>query len=138
MSDVSIVRHGWLKATVAIGLILMVGQTLAEGATARAAKDASERSRAVTAAARHLQGQGFTDPMLAAENVDNTQLTVEVDNKGWARMNKNQKLEFLERMNGAVLGANGGVAVDIRVSMNGIKVADSTFSAGQQIIRLLE
>ena len=116
----------------------MVGQTLAEGATARAAKDASERSRAVTAAARHLQGQGFTDPMLAAENVDNNQLTVEVDNKGWARMNKNQKLEFLERMNGAVLGANGGVAIDIRVSMNGIKVADSTFSAGQQVIRLLE
>src|SRR6476660_8715965 len=80
MSDVSIVRHGWLKAIVAIGLMLMVGQTLAEGATARAAKDASERSRAVTAAARHLQGQGFTDPMLAAENVDNSQLTVEVDN----------------------------------------------------------
>ncbi len=106
-------------------------------ATARAAKDASERSRAVTAA-RHLQGQGFTDPMLAAENVDNNQLTVEVDNKGWARMNKNQKVEFLERMNGAVLGANGGMAIDIRVSMNGIKVADSTFSAGQQVIRLLE
>ena len=138
MSDVSIVRQGWLKATVMIGLILIVGQTLAEGAAARAAKDASERGRAVTAAARHLQGQGFTDPMLAAENVDNNELTVELDGKGWARMNKNQKLEFLDKVNGAVLSANGGVAIDIHISMNGIKVADSTFSAGQQVIRLLE
>lgn len=138
MSDVSIVRQGWLKATLAIGLILMAGQTVAEGAAARAAKDPSERGRAVTAAARHLQGPGFTDPMLATENVDNSQLTVEVDNKGWARMNKNQKLEFLDRVNGAVLSASGGVAIDIHVSMNGIKVADSTFSAGQQVIRLLE
>ncbi len=138
MSDVSIVHRGWLKATVIIGLILMVGQTLAEGAAARVAKDASERGRAVIAAARYLQGPGFTDPMLATENVDNNQLTVEVDNKGWARMNKNQKLEFLDKVNGAVLSANGGVAIDIYISMNGIKVADSTFSSGQQVIRLLE
>jgi hypothetical protein len=138
MSDVSIVCRGLWKATVTIGLVLMLGQTLAEGAAARPAKDASERGKAVAAAARYLQGQGFTDPMLAAENVDNSQLNVELDNRGWARMNKNQKMEFLDKVNGAVLSADGGVAIDVRVSMNGNKVADSTFSAGQQVMRLLE
>ncbi len=138
MSDASIVHQGWLKTSIAFGLLLLLGQTLAEGAAARAAKDASDRSRAVAAAARYLQGPGFIDPMLAAETVDNNQLTVEVDNKGWMRMNKNQKLEFLDKVNGAVLSADGGVAIDIHVSMNGSKVADSTFSAGQQVMRLLE
>ena len=138
MSDVSIVRRGLWKTTVTVSLVLMLGQTVAEGAAARAAKDASERNKAVTAAARYLQGQGFTEPMLATESVDNNRLAVEVDNKGWARMNKNQKMEFLEKVNGAVLSASGGVAIDLHVSMNGSKVADSTFSAGQQVIRLLE
>ena len=138
MSDVSIVRQGWWATTLTVSLILMLGQTVAEGVSARAAKDASERNKAVTAAARYLQGQGFTEPMLATESVENSRLAVEVDNKGWARMNKNQKMEFLERVNGAVLAASGGVAVDLHVSMNGSKVADSAFSAGQQVIRLLE
>lgn len=138
MSDVSIVGRGLWKATMTFGLVFMLGQALAEGAAARPAKDASERSKAVAAAARYLQGQGFTDPMLAAENVDNSQLNVELDNRGWARMNKNQKMEFLDKVNGAVLSADGGVAIDVRVSMNGTKVADSTFSAGQQVMRLLE
>jgi hypothetical protein len=91
----------------------------------------------VTTAARYLQGQGFTDPMVGAENVDNRLLTVEVDNKGWTRMNKVQKLEFLDRVNSAALNANGGVAIDITISMSGAKVAASTFAAGQQSMRLL-
>jgi hypothetical protein len=138
MSDVSIVRGGLWTTTLTVSLILMLGQTVADGAAARAAKDASERNKAVMAAARYLQGQGFTEPMLATESVENSRLAVEVDNKGWARMNKNQKMEFLERVNGAVLAASGGVAVDLHVSMNGSKVADSAFSSGQQVIRLLE
>ncbi|HET6678245.1 MAG TPA: hypothetical protein VFH05_08250, partial [Nitrospira sp.] len=64
-------------------------------------------------------------------------LTVEVDNKGWTRMNKAQKLEFLDRVNGAALSANGGIAIEIHVSMSGAKVASSMFSAGQQSLRLL-
>ncbi len=138
MSEVSIARQGLWKTTVAIGLVLIVGHTLAEGAAARAAKDAGERGKAVTAATRYLQGQGFTEPMLETENVENSQVAIEVDNKGWARMNRAQKMEFLEKVNGAVLTASGGVAIDLRVSMNGSKVADSAFSAGQQVIRLLE
>lgn len=138
MSDVVIVRRGSWKTMAAISLVLMLGSTLSEGATARTAKDASERGKAVAAAAHYLQGQGFTDPMLAAENVENNLLAVEVDNRGWARLNKNQRMEFLEKVNGAALSANGGVAIDISVSMSGIKVATSTYSAGQQFIRLLE
>jgi hypothetical protein len=61
-----------------------------------------------------------------------------VDNRGWTRMNKAQRLEFLDRINGATLSANGGIAIDIQISMSGSKVATSTFSAGQQSIRLLE
>ena len=65
-------------------------------------------------------------------------LTVTVDNKGWTRMSKAQKVEFLERVNGSALSANGGIAIDIHVSMSGAKVATSTFAAGQQSFRLLE
>lgn len=138
MSDVSIVRRGLWKTMAAITLVLMLGPTLSEGAAARTAKDAGERGKAVAAAAHYLQGQGFTDPMLAAENVENNLLAVEVDNRGWSRMNKNQRMEFLDKVNGAALSANGGVAIDIHVSMSGLKVATSTFSGGQQFIRLLE
>lgn len=138
MSGTSIARWGLWSTTVAISLVIALGQTFAEGAAARPAKDASETGKAVAAAARYLQGQGFTDPMLATENVDNNLLTVEVDNKGWMRMNKAQKVEFLDKVNGSALSANGGVAIDIHVSMNGSKVATSTFSSGQQSMRLLE
>jgi hypothetical protein len=138
MSDVSIMRRGLWNTLAAITLVLMLGPTLSEGAAARTAKDASERGKAVAAAAHYLQGQGFTDPMLAAENVDNNLLAVEVDNRGWARLNKNQRMEFLDKVNGAALSASGGVAIDIYVSMSGLKVATSTFAGGQQFIRLLE
>jgi hypothetical protein len=109
-----------------------------DGATARPAKDLVEQRKAITAAAQFLQGQGFTDPMLSAETIENRMLTVTVDNKGWTRMNKAQKIEFLDRINGGALHASGGVAIDIHVSMSGTKVATSSFAAGQQSLRLLE
>jgi hypothetical protein len=121
-----------------MGLVIALGYTVSQGATARPAKDVAEQSRAVTASAQYLQGNGFTDPMVSAENIDNRLLTVTVDNKGWTRMSKAQKMEFLERVNGSALSANGGIAIDIHVSMSGAKVATSTFVAGQQSFRLLE
>ncbi len=120
------------------GLLLSLLQTGAEGAAARPAKDVGERSKAVAAAARYLQGQGFADPMLSAEVLNESLLAVEVDHRGWARMDRSQKSDFLERMNGSALNANGSIAIDIHVSMNGSKVAASTFSSGQQFMRLLE
>jgi hypothetical protein len=130
-------RRLWMTA-VAMGLVIALGYTVSQGATARPAKDVAEQSRAVTASAQYLQGNGFTDPMVSAENIDNRLLTVTVDNKGWTRMSKAQKVEFLERVNGSALSANGGIAIDIHVSMSGAKVATSTFAAGQQSFRLLE
>ena len=130
-------RRLWTTA-VAMGLVIALGYTVSQGATARPAKDVAEQSRAVTASAQYLQGNGFTDPMVSAENIDNRLLTVTVDNKGWTRMSKAQKVEFLERVNGSALSANGGIAIDIHVSMSGAKVATSTFAAGQQSFRLLE
>ncbi|HLZ36115.1 MAG TPA: hypothetical protein VKP13_19085 [Nitrospira sp.] len=138
MNNVLTVRRELWRTMAAISLALLLGPTPSESATARTAKDAGERGKAVAAAAHYLQGQGFADPMLAAENVENNVLAVEVDNRGWARLNRNQKMEFLDKVNGAALSANGGVAIDIHVSMSGLKVATSTFSAGQQFIRLLE
>jgi hypothetical protein len=118
--------------------VIALGYAAAQGATARPAKDLVEQGKAVTAAAKYLQGYGFTDPMLSAVGTDNRLLTVTVDNKGWTRMNKSQKLDFLDRVNGGALTANGGIAIDIQVSMSGAKVATSAFSAGQQSLRLLE
>lgn len=130
-------RRLWTNV-VAISLVISLGYAVGQSATARPAKDLAEQSRAVAAAAQHLQGHGFTDPMVSAENNDNRLLTVTVDNKGWTRMNKAQKIEFLDRVNGSALSANGGIAIEIQVSMSGAKVASSTFSAGQQSLRLLE
>ena len=130
-------RRLWTAVTGA-SLIMALGYMPAEGATARPAKDISEQAKAVTAAAHYLQGQGFTDPMVSAESGDNRVLTVTVDNKVWTRMNKSQKVDFLDRVNGAALSANGGIAIDIHVSMSGAKVGTSTYSAGQQSLRLLE
>ena len=130
-------RRLWATATV-MSLVIGLGSMPAEATTARPAKDITEQATAVTAAAHYLQGQGFTDPMLSAESIDNRVLTVTVDNKAWTRMNKTQKVEFLDRVNGGVLSANGGIAIDIHVSMSGAKVGSSTFSAGQQSLRLLE
>jgi hypothetical protein len=121
-----------------MSLVMALGNIPAEGATARPAKDITEQAKAVTAAAHYLQGQGFMDPMVSAESGDNRVLTVTVDNKAWTRMNKTQKVEFLERVNGGALSANGGIAIDIQVSMSGAKVGSSTFSAGQQSLRLVE
>ncbi len=89
-------------------------------------------------AARYLQGQGFIDPMLTAENVNDSLLAVEVDHKGWAQLDRNQKTDFLDRVNNAALSANGGVSIDIQVSVNGTKVAASTFSGGQQFLRIVQ
>ena len=130
-------RRLWTTA-VAMGLVIALGYTASQGATARPAKDVAEQSRAVTASAQYLQGNGFTDPMVSAENIDNRLLTVTVDNRGWTRMSKTQKMEFLERVKGSALTANGGIAIDIHVSMSGAKVGTSTFAAGQQSFRLLE
>ena len=138
MSVISMVGRRLWTTTVAMGLVIALGYTVSQGATARPAKDVAEQSRAVTASAQYLQGNGFTDPMVSAENIDNRLLTVTVDNKGWTRMSKAQKVEFLERVNGSALSANGGIAIDIHVSMSGAKVATSTFAAGQQSFRLLE
>ena len=108
---------------------------MAQSATARAARDTGEQSKAVVAAMRFLQGPGFIDPMLSAVNTDTT-LTVQVD-RGWARMNKAQKYDFLERVNSGALTASGGIAMDIQVTVSGAKVAASTFTGGQQTMRLL-
>lgn len=138
MSVISMAGRRLWTTAVATGLVIALGYTVSQGATARPAKDVAEQSRAVTASAQYLQGNGFTDPMVSAENIDNRLLTVTVDNKGWTRMSKAQKVEFLERVNGSALSANGGIAIDIHVSMSGAKVATSTFAAGQQSFRLLE
>lgn len=138
MSVISMAGRRLWTTAVTMGLVIALGYTVSQGATARPAKDVAEQSRAVTASAQYLQGNGFTDPMVSAENIDNRLLTVTVDNKGWTRMSKAQKVEFLERVNGSALSANGGIAIDIHVSMSGAKVATSTFAAGQQSFRLLE
>lgn len=138
MRDASIVRRRLQNTVAAISLMFVLGPTITEGAAARAARDGNERGSAAAAAVHYLQGPGFTDPMLTAEFIDHTYISVEVDNKDWVRMNKNQKMEFLDKVNNAVLHANGGVAVDVHIMMSGLKVAASTFNAGQQIIRLLE
>jgi|SRR5689334_25328151 len=135
MSAIVIRGRGLWNTIVAMSMVIAIGFTAAQGATAKAAKDAGEQGKAVTAAARYLQGPGFIDPMLAAVNTD-TLLTVQVD-RGWTRMNKAQKVDFLERINGAALSASGGIAMDIQVTVSGAKVAASTFAAGQQSMRLL-
>jgi hypothetical protein len=119
-----------------MSVVVALGVTAAHGANARAAKDAAEQTKAVTAATRYLQGPGFLDPMVAAMNVGDRLLTVQVD-RGWARMNKAQKIEFLDKINGEALNASGGIAMDIQVTVSGAKVAASTFTAGQQTMRLL-
>ena len=121
---------------VAVSLMISFTFTSAQSATARAAKDAGEQGKAVTAATRYLQGPGFIDPMVAAVNTDNHLVTVQVD-RGWARMNKAQKYEFIERVNAGALSASAGVAMEILVTVSGAKVAASTFAGGQQTIRLL-
>ena len=138
MSVISMAGRRLWTTALTMGLVIALGYTVSQGATARPAKDVAEQSRAVTASAQYLQGNGFTDPMVSAENIDNRLLTVTVDNKGWTRMSKAQKVEFLERVNGSALSANGGIAIDIHVSMSGAKVATSTFAAGQHSFRLLE
>jgi hypothetical protein len=135
MSAIVIGGRGLRNTVVAVSMVIAIGFTAAQGATAKAAKDAGEQGKAVIAAARYLQGPGFIDPMLAAVNTD-TLLTVQVD-RGWTRMNKAQKVDFLERINGAALSASGGIAMDIQVTVSGAKVAASTFAAGQQSMRLL-
>ena len=96
--------------TTAAAMTLMIAltSTVAQGATAKPAKDLGEQRKAVAAAPQFLQGHGFADPMLSAETVDNRILGVTVDNKGWIRINKAQKIEFLDRINGGALNANGG------------------------------
>ena len=135
MSVISGGRRRLWNTVVGVSVVIALGFTTAEGGAARAAKDAGEQSKALMAAAYYLQGPGFTDPMVAAVNTDNL-LTVQVDG-GWTRMNKAQKIEFLERVNGGALNASGGVAMDIQVTVSGAKVAASTFAAGQQTFRLL-
>jgi len=130
-------RTLWATTTALI-LLIAFGSAAAQAATARPAKDMVEQGKAVTAAAQYLQNHGFTDPMVSAESTDNRLLTVTVDGKVWTRMNKAQKIEFLDRVNGGALSANGGIAIDIHVSMSGAKVATSAFSAGQQSLRLVE
>jgi len=132
------VRQTVTIVTVAMGFLLAFGPAFVEAGAARSAKDAAEQSKALAAAARFLQGPGFVDPMVSAENVDNLLLAVDVDHKGWSRMDRNQRLEFVEQINKGVLGANGGIAIDVHVSMNGTKVAKSNFAGGQQQIRLVE
>lgn len=132
------ISHGLMRSTIVFGLLLTLNHPAAEGAAARAAKDMGDLGKAVAAAARYFQGPGFIDPMLSAENMHDSLLAVEVDHKGWARMDKGQRMDFIDRVNGAALRANGGVSIDIQISMNGTKVATSTFSAGQQVMRLLE
>lgn len=136
MSVISIGRRGPWNIVFAVCVVIALSYaSAAQAATARAAKDAAEQSKAVTAAARYLQGPGFMNPMLAAVSSDN-RLTVQLD-RGWVRMNKAQKVTFLERVNGSALSASGGIAMDIQVTVSGAKVAASAFAAGQQTIRLL-
>ncbi|MDF0642856.1 MAG: hypothetical protein P0111_02395 [Nitrospira sp.] len=128
----------FIGSAITLTLLLAFTNPAAQAAPARAAKDGGERTKAVALAARYLQGPGFADPMLAAETVPDASLSVEVDHKGWARMDREQKMDFLDRINGGALRANGGVSIDIHVSMNGSKVATSMFSSGQQVMRLVD
>ncbi|HMU53749.1 MAG TPA: hypothetical protein PKA61_02020 [Nitrospira sp.] len=128
----------FIGSAITLTLLLTLTITAAHAAPARVAKDGGERSKAVAMAARYLQGPGFADPMLAAETAPDASLSVEVDHKGWARMDREQKMDFLDRINGGVLRASGGVSIDIHVSMNGSKVATSMFSSGQQVMRLVD
>lgn len=129
----------FIGSAITLTLLLTLTNPAAQAAPARAAKDVGERSKALAMAARYLQGPGFADPMLAAEPApDTASLSVEVDHKGWARMDREQKMDFLDRINGGALRANGGVSIDIHVSMNGSKVATSLFSSGQQVMRLVD
>src|SRR5262245_41975470 len=121
---------------IVLGALVLLNQATAEAVTARAAKDSAERGKAITMSTRYLQGPGFMDPMLTAENVNDSLVTVELDSKSWGQMDKNQKNDFLERVNARSLNANGGVSIDIQVSVNGAKVASSLFSGGQQFLRL--
>lgn len=127
-------RGLWISVVTMTVMIAFLYSS-AQSATARAARDTGEQSKAVVAAMRFLQGPGFIDPMLSAVNTDTT-LTVQVD-RGWARMNKAQKYDFLERVNSGALTASGGIAMDIQVTVSGAKVAASTFTGGQQTMRLL-
>lgn len=128
----------FIGSAITLTLLLTLTNPTAHAAAARAAKDGGERSKAAAMAARYLQGPGFADPMLAAETAPDASLSVEVDHKGWARMDREQKMDFLDRINGGALRANGGVSIDIHVSMNGSKVATSMFSSGQQVMRLVD
>ncbi len=138
MQDSWFVRQRTAIITLTLGITLALSPPSVYAGAARAAKDAAEHSKAVAAAARFLQGPGFIDPMVSAENVDNKLLAVDVDHKGWSRMDKSQKLEFVEQVNSGILGANGGIAIEIQISMSGTKVAKSSFAGGQQQIRLTE
>ena len=137
MRRVAHVSKGLFSSMIVLSVLMTLNQAAAEGAAARAAKDASEHAKAVATAARYLQGPGFMNPMLSVENVNDNLLAVEVDYKGWAELDKGQKMDFLDRVNGAALSASGGVSIDIQISMNGSKIAASTFSAGQQVLRPL-
>lgn len=128
----------FIGSAITLALLLTLTSPATYAAPARAAKDGGERSKAVAMAARYLQGPGFADPMLAAETAPDASLSIEVDHKGWARMDREQKMDFLDRINGGALRANGGVSIDIHVSMNGSKVATSMFSSGQQVMRLVD
>ena len=129
---------GLFRSGVVMTMLVLSSYATAEAVTARVAKDVGERAKAVSNATRHLQGPGFVDPMLTAENVNDGLLAVDLDYKGWALLDNNQKNDFLERVNAAALNANGGVSIDIQVSVNGTKVAASTFSGGQQFLRLTQ
>ena len=69
MRAISMAGRSLYTMAATVGLIIVIGYTVAQGTTARPAKDVAEQSKAVTTAAQYLQGHGFTDPMVAALNV---------------------------------------------------------------------
>jgi hypothetical protein len=125
-------------STIALSLLLSLGLADAQATAARAAKDAGETKKALAESARYLQTHGFMDAMLTVENIDHKFIDVEVHDDHWKKMTREQKADFLNKVNDYALGGNGGVAVEIRVSMLGSTVGASTFTSGQQTIRLAE
>ena len=125
-------------SAVALSLVLALAPSPADAAATRLAKDAGERHVALAAAAKHLQSQGFVDPMETVEPIEHRYLAVVLNPKAWKRMAKEQKLQFLNTVNNHALHASEGVAVEMQFSIYGDKVAVSAYEDGKQVIRFFE
>ncbi len=63
---------------------------------------------------------------------------MEIDHEAWGRYDNTQETDFLWRINTGLSNANGDIAIDIDVSLNGVEMATSTFASGRQVMRRLK